>query len=360
MSQKLNPANRQTAASAAAVSPYERHRKKATISLLVMFAVFLVIAIVSVGVGQFEIAPVKVLHILYRKLFNLPQDWEKQVNSVLFMIRIPRVLAGIMVGAGLSVAGAVYQGIFGNPLVSPDVLGASNGAALGACAAIILSLGYFETSIIAFSVGLSAVILAMLISRHAVKMNPTLSLILSGMMIGWIFNAAVSFIKMIADPHDVLPTITYWLMGSLASIKMADVRFLVVPMVLGLVPLFLMRWKLNVLTLGENEAKTLGLNTTIYRVIVIACATVITAASVSVSGMIGWVGLVIPHMARRIVGNDFRVLLPASMLLGASYLLIVDDLARTLVSIEIPLGILTAFVGAPFFIYLILRKGGKS
>lgn len=335
-------------------------RNKYHIRLLIMILILLVVIVISIGLGQYRVPPDEVLHVLFRKLFGLPKDWSNQVDSVLFLVRIPRVIAGILVGAGLSVAGAVYQGLFGNPLVSPDVLGVSSGSAFGACMAIILGFNYLKTSLMAFLMGILAVMLAMLISKYAAKMNTTLSLILSGMMMGWLFSAGVSFTKLIADPHDKLPTITYWLMGSLSSVRIADILFLLGPMAFGLIFLFLLRWKLNILTLGDNEAKTLGMNTTLYRAIAIICATLLTAASVSVSGTIGWVGLVIPHIARRLVGNNFSTLLPASMILGATYMLLVDDLARMLTTIEIPLGILTAFVGAPFFIYLILRRGTKT
>jgi len=187
-----------------------------------------------------------------------------------------------------------------------------------------------------------------------------LGLILAGIMIGSLPYSGTSFIKLVADPEDQLPAITYWLMGSLNGTAPKDVLFAVVPMCIGLVPLFLLRWRVNILTLGDEEAQTMGVNAKRLRIIVILCATLITAASVSVSGLIGWVGLVIPHLARRMVGNNYKHLMPASMLFGAIFLLLVDDVSRNLLATEIPIGILTSFIGAPFFIYLITRDGERN
>ena len=254
--------------------------------------------------------------------------------------------------------GAAYQGIFKNPMVSPDVLGASSGAGFGAALGLFLSFSYQGVSFLAFVLGLSAVGAVCLISSR-VKYNQTLGLVLAGMMISSLFTAAVSFLKLVADPNNTLPVITYWLMGSLASIRPKDLAFAAPWIIGGIIPIYLLRWKINVLTLGEEEARCIGVNTSAVRLAVVLCATLITSAAVSVSGLIGWVGLVIPHFARMLVGSDYRKMLPASLLLGASFLLVVDNFARLLATSEIPIGILTAFVGAPFFLWLILREGNK-
>ena len=191
------------------------------------------------------------------------------------------------------------------------------------------------------------------------RTNQTIALILSGMMVSSLFSAGTSYIKLVADTQQQLPAITYWLMGSLSSIKPRDVLFLVIPVALGLVPLWILSWRMNLLTLGEEEARSMGVNTRLLRFIVILCATLLTAASVAVSGMIGWVGLVIPHFCRMLFGYDYRRLIPAAALFGASFLIIVDDIARLATAGEIPLGILTAFVGAPIFLYLILTGGAR-
>ncbi len=199
-------------------------------------------------------------------------------------------------------------------------------------------------------------VLALLISRTA-SGKRVLTLVLSGIMVSSLFNAGTSYIKLVADPSNQLPAITYWLMGSLSGAEGKTVGAVILPMVLGILPLLLLRWRINVITLGDEEARTIGVNAGLVRTVVILCSTLITAASVSVSGMIGWVGLVIPHLSRKLVGNDYRVLLPTSMLFGALFLLVVDDISRNLMATEIPIGILTAFIGAPVFLLLITRKG---
>ena len=295
---------------------------------------------------------------LASRVIPVTPDWPSQVETVLFNVRLPRVLMAALIGAGLAAAGAAYQGIFKNPMVSPDVLGASSGAGFGAALGLFLSFSYQGVSFLAFVLGLSAVGAVCLISSR-VKYNQTLGLVLAGMMISSLFTAAVSFLKLVADPNNTLPVITYWLMGSLASIRPKDLAFAAPWIIGGILPIYLLRWKINVLTLGEEEARCIGVNTSAVRLAVVLCATLITSAAVSVSGLIGWVGLVIPHFARMLVGSDYRKMLPASLLLGASFLLVVDNFARLLATSEIPIGILTAFVGAPFFLWLILREGNK-
>ena len=261
-----------------------------------------------------------------------------------------------MVGCSLATAGAAYQGTFQNPLVSPDILGASQGAAFGAAVAILLGLGSLGISLFAFACSIAAVLLVLAVGTRA-KGNHLLIVVLAGVMVSSLFQAGVSFTKLIADPTDQLAAITYWLMGSLTGAKWSDMAFArCLPSQSVSRRCCALRWRINVLTMGDDEASTMGVNARRVRLIVILAATLVTAASVSISGMIGWVGLVIPHFARMIVGCDYRKLLPASMLMGASFLLIVDDVARLVASSEIPIGILTAFVGAPFFLYLITRR----
>ena len=263
---------------------------------------------------------------------------------------------GTLIGAGLSCAGAAYQGIFQNPMVSPSVLGSSAGAGFGAALGLYFAQAESVVTILAFLFGIGAVLLVCVIGGQ-VKHNQVLGLVLAGMMVGSLFSSAVSFLKLVADTSNTLPAITYWLMGSLSGIRQTDMLFAAPLIIAGIIPIFLLRWKLNVLTLGEEEAHCIGVNTKRVRWSVILCATLITAAAVSVSGLIGWVGLVIPHLARMLVGNDYRKMLPASLLLGGSYMLIVDNVARLITTSEMPIGILTAFIGAPFFLYLIIREG---
>ena len=323
-----------------------------------MVVLFAVCFFGSFMLGRYPIEPWTLIRVLASRVIPVTPDWPSQVETVLFNVCLPRVLIAALIGAGLSAAGAAYQGIFKNPMVSPDVLGASSGAGFGAALGLFLSFSYQGVSFLAFVLGLSAVGAVCLISSR-VKYNQTLGLVLAGMMISSLFTAAVSFLKLVADPNNTLPVITYWLMGSLASIRPKDLAFAAPWIIGGIIPIYLLRWKINVLTLGEEEARCIGVNTSAVRLAVVLCATLITSAAVSVSGLIGWVGLVIPHFARMLVGSDYRKMLPASLLLGASFLLVVDNFARLLATSEIPIGILTAFVGAPFFLWLILREGNK-
>lgn len=324
----------------------------------VLGAVFLAVLLGSLLLGRYALSPGQLLHMLWTKVTGGAADWPLSDDKVVFAVRLPRVAAAALVGAALAVSGAAYQGMFRNPMVSPDILGASAGAGFGAAVAILLGAGYFGISAAAFCCGLLAVAAAWLVSRLS-RTNQTVALILAGMMISSLFSAGTSFVKLVADTQQQLPAITYWLMGSLSSVKDTDVLFLSIPVTLGMVPLLALRWRMNLLTLGEEEAQSMGVNTRRLRGTVIVCATLLTSASVAVSGMIGWVGLVIPHFCRMLFGYDYRRLIPAGALFGASFLLIVDDIARLVTTGELPLGILTAFVAAPLFVYLIVTGGGR-
>lgn len=324
----------------------------------VLAVVFVTALFGSVLLGRFSITPKELFRLILFRFVRTEQSWRDGAEKVAFEIRFPRVAAAGLVGAALAVAGVSYQGMFRNPMVSPDILGASTGAGFGAALAILLGAGYFGISLSAFCFGLLAVAAAYLVSCMS-RTNQTIALILAGMMVSSLFSASTSYIKLVADTQQQLPAITYWLMGSLSSIKPKDVLFLVIPVAIGLVPLMVLSWRMNLLTLGEEEARSMGVNTRLLRLAVIVCATLLTAASVAVSGMIGWVGLVIPHFCRMLFGYDYRRLLPAAALFGASFLIVVDDIARLATAGEIPLGILTAFVGAPIFLYLVLTGGAR-
>ncbi|MFP4207407.1 MAG: FecCD family ABC transporter permease [Wenzhouxiangella sp.] len=278
-----------------------------------------------------------------------------QAGLVIWNIRLPRVLAAMLVGAALAAAGASYQIMFRNPLVSPDILGVSSGAALGAVCAIFLSLPILAIQGFAFAGGLLAVALVSTIASAVRGVDTTLVLVLTGVVMGALAGAATSLLKVIADPYDQLPAITFWLLGSLARVTSGDLLPVLPAVFLGLVPLVLLRWRINVLSLGDEEARALGIDASRLRLIVIAAATLITASVVAIAGVVGWVGLVIPHIARMLVGPSFAVLLPMAAVIGAGYLLLVDTLSRTLGAVEIPLGILTAVLGAPFFLWLLAR-----
>lgn len=323
---------------------------------LVLLAVFLA----SFTFGRYFISLSDLFTIVGGKILHLNPDWPPVMETVIFNVRMPRILAALMVGAALSVAGTTYQGYFKNPMVSPDILGATAGAGFGAALGILLSFNDAGIQIISFTSGITAVALTYAVSSVIGKGNHSvLSLVLTGMVVATLFSAFISITKYVADPDDKLPVITFWLLGSLSGVTAKDETGLLIPIVLGVVPIFLLKWRLNVLSFGEEEAESMGIDTRKTRAVFIVCSTILTASAVSVSGMIGWIGLVIPHIARLIVGPDHKVLLPASFLIGSAFLMIVDDIARTAFSTEIPLGILTAIIGAPFFLFL-LSRGKKG
>lgn len=324
-------------------------KSKYFISFLILSIAFIIALVVSLLIGRFSISIGDFLNIIVGK-------GDEKAIMVLLQIRLPRIIGAILIGSALSCAGAAFQGMFRNPMVSPDILGASSGACFGAALAILLSFSYFGITIFSFVFGLIAVILAYLISKVS-KINNVLAMVLAGIMISSFFSAGTSFVKLVADVNSKLPTITYWLMGNLSSIKQVDMYYLVPLIVIFTLPLLLLSYRLNVLTLGDDEARSMGVNVKLLKLVVIICATVITSVSVSVSGMIGWVGLVIPHFSRKLFGSDFRRVFPSSILMGSTFLLICDDVSRCLTTSEIPIGILTAFVGAPVFIYMLLVKG---
>lgn len=320
---------------------------------------FVTVFLLSFAIGRYPIDPVTLVKILLSKVFPIEKTWTSQAETVVFNIRLPRVLVGALIGAGLSLSGLVYQGIFQNPMVSPDVLGASSGAGAGSALALLLGLGYVEISAMSFAGGLLAVVLVLLVASQT-KSQPVLGLVLAGIMISSLFNSCLSFIKLVADTDDVLPQITYYLIGSLNSTRTSDLIGCAVLIPLSALAVWLMRWPLNVMTLGEEEARSLGVDTRAVRLVAITAATLMTAISTATAGMIGWVGLVVPHLARMTVGCDYRRSIPATILLGSAFLVFVDTISRSVTTSEIPLGILTSFIGAPFFLYLIIREGRKT
>lgn len=322
---------------------------------IVLLIILIVVILISLQLGRYPVSPKELADIVLSNFIHIEKYWTDASAKVLYNIRLPRIFLACLVGCCLSCAGSVYQGVFHNPMASPDILGASNGAAFGAALAILFGFSRKGITVMSFIMSLITIALVFVISERA-QGKRVVSLILAGIMISSLFSAGTSFVKLVADPGNQLPAITYWLMGSLSGAKREEVIFVCIPMAVGIIPLILIRWRLNILTLGDEEARALGVNAKRLRYVAIICSTLITAASVSVSGMIGWVGLVIPHLMRKFVGNDFKYLLPSSMLGGAIFLLLVDDVSRNLFQTEIPIGILTAVIGAPFFIWLIMRK----
>ena len=324
-----------------------------------MASALLALFLLSFVMGRYGVPLGQVVRILLSGVLPLEQTWTGNMAIAVLNVRLPRILLACLVGCGLSAAGTGYQTVFQNPMAAPDILGASSGACFGAALAIMTGQSAVMITVFAFLASLLSVALVYLVGNHT-RGNRVVNLLLAGIMVGSLFSACTSYIKLVADPTNQLPQITYWLMGSLSGTRMGTVRFATVCMAVGLVPLLLLRWRMNLLTLSPDEARAMGVHTDRLRLAVILSSTVLTAAAVSVSGMIGWVGLVIPHLSRRIVGSDCRRLMPMSCLFGAAFLLLVDNMARCLTATEIPIGILTAFVGAPFFIYLMVRGGDRA
>lgn len=338
--------------------PDTEKRKLSGRTVILLLAAALILAVLcSFAFGRYPVGLRELCGIILSRLpfVNIEPFWSNAQTVAVWNVRLPRILLAVLVGACLSAAGCAYQGVFQNPIAAPDILGASAGAGFGAALAIFLGLSNAGITAFAFVSSLITVFLVFIIGNR-VKGEKTLGLVLAGIMISSLFQAGTSFIKLVADPNNKLPAITYWLMGSLAGANNDELKFIIWPMLVGILPLWLLRWRLNVITMGDEEARAMGVDAAKVRLATVFGATLVTAASVSVSGMIGWVGLVIPHMTRRLVGSDYRVLMPASVLAGGTFLLLVDDISRNLASMEIPIGILTAVIGAPFFLLLIIRR----
>ena len=322
-----------------------------------LVAALVAAVIVGVSVGPYALSIPELAHALVAKVTG--GELTPLVDTVLFNIRVPRVLAGALVGGALAISGATYQSLFRNPLVSPDILGVSAGASLGAVLAIVLHLPVVAIQAFAFAGGLLAVIAVYGLGSALRTRDPVLVLVLSGIAVGALLGAGLSLLKILADPYNQLPTITYWLLGSLAATTGGDLVWMAPIVLVGLVPLLLLRWRINLMSLGDDEARTLGVDVRRMRLIIVGAATLVRAATVATTGVVGWVGLIVPHICRNLLGSDFRKLGPATLLVGATFLVVVDTLARTIAPIEIPLGVLSAFCGAPFFVWALAagRKG---
>jgi iron complex transport system permease protein len=330
--------------------------RTATILLSLAF-LLLAVSVIASGIGPYRIPPQDVLQAILHHVAG--DSYSGAIDTVLFNIRLPRVIAAAFVGAALAAAGAAYQSLFRNPLVSPDILGVSTGAGLGAVIGILLGLPVIMIQALGFGGGLLTVVIVAALARSLRGSGDVLVLVLAGIVVGALAGAAISLVKVLADPYDQLPAITFWLLGSLAGVKANDVAATVPVVLLGLAPLFLLRWRIGILSLGDDEARALGIEVGRLRAIVIAAATLVTASVVAISGVIGWLGLMIPHMARLLVGPRFDRLFPAAILLGAAFMVGVDTLARSAARIEIPLGVLTAVIGGPAFVWLLARNRQK-
>ena len=351
----------QSSQRSAELAPSEAGLGNSSLFWVLSPALLLGIAIVSLTLGRLDLPVGSVIRILLSNLVALEPTWSEVQERVVELIRFPRILLAAVVGAGLAVSGASLQGVFRNPLVGPDIIAVSSGAAFGGVLAILLGDSSILTVGLAFAFGLLAMAIVSAVGRSAGR-TPVLMIVLAGVVTGAFFTALVSLITYIADPEDQLPAIVYWLLGSFAAADYQKVLTVAVPTAIGAGVIHLMRFRINILSLGDEEAAALGLKVERSRWAVLVAVTLITAATVAVAGVIGWVGLVVPHIARMIVGPDHRALIPAAALIGAGFLILIDDIARTATAVEIPLGVLTALVGAPLFIWLLRRTqaGGWS
>ena len=332
-----------------------RNSRNRRVIFPILLLVLLALIIACLCVGKYQISPGECIRILIGKFSGTEPSWDAMDENMLIGVRMPRVMASVIVGAALALSGAVYQGIFKNPLVSPDFLGVSSGACVGAAIAILLSFSSVMIQITAFAAGLLAVAVTMLIPKM-LRSESGIMLVLAGIIVGGAMSSILGFIKYIADPETQLAAITYWQLGSFAYVDNKAVLSILPLSIAAAAVLVGMSWWINILSLGEQEAKSLGARVGVLRGVCIICSTVLTAGAVCISGTIGWVGLVIPHFGRMIAGSDNRTLLPASMLIGSIFMLFVDTVTRIAVPAEMPVSILTGLIGAPFFAWLLYRQ----
>jgi iron complex transport system permease protein len=329
-----------------------RQHSGATLAALTL--VTLATFLVSLGVGRFAIPPIEVVRVLIAHILGRAADVPANVDIALTLVRLPRIWGAILVGASLSMAGVSYQTVFRNPMVSPSLLGVSAGAGCGAAIALLLGWPWSGVQAAAFAGGLLTVTIAMLVHR-VLGGRSVVTLVLCGLVVAALFEALLSLVKSFADPLDVLPTITFWLLGSLEKVTAADARWASLPMLLCALLIYVLRWRSAALSIGDDEATSLGIAVVRTRLIIIASATLLVAIAVSLAGIIGWIGLIVPHAARMLFGLSPTRLYPGAALLGATFLLIVDDVARAGMTTELPLGALTAIIGAPVFLVLLTR-----
>jgi len=334
----------------------EIHSIAKTPLVLLLIVLPLALFVLSLTLGRYQIGPVDIFKVMISPLFpSIAEEIPDIAKQLILRVRLPRILAALLIGASYGATGTAFQAIFKNPLVDSNILGVTSGAGFGAALAFLFLGDPWLVQISAFVFGLMAVSLSFFSSR-LYKTSPLLVLTLMGILVGSFFSSLTSLLKYVADPLDTLPAITFWLLGSLTSITWQNLPPLIIFTMLGITFLWLIRWRLNILSLGDAEASVLGINPTRMKLSIILFSTLMTAVAVSVSGVIGWVGLVIPHAGRLIVGPEHKRLLPVSVCFGAAFMMIIDDVARTLLPGEIPLGILTGLIGAPILVLLMRRS----
>lgn len=331
---------------------------KYILKLWVLIGILIVGFFLAFLVGRFKINPGTVVDIIISKFISIDKYWENTLETVVLDVRMPRIIGAILIGGALSLAGCSYQSLFKNPLVSPDILGVSSGAGFGAALAMLMLGSWWQIQISAFIFGLITVALTYIISRFFGDSSITV-LVLGGVAVSGLFSAFISILKYLADPVDTLPAITFWLMGSLSKVSNGDVLTMIFPIIISVIIIFFLRYQINALGAGEEEATAMGVNVPLTKALVVISATLLTVSAVSICGIVGWVGLIVPHMARMLVGANFSRLAPISFLIGGIFMLLVDNACRSIGEAEIPLGVLTALIGTPVFVILLskVRKG---
>ncbi|MGP5170924.1 FecCD family ABC transporter permease [Corynebacterium casei] len=325
------------------------------ITLLVLIIGVVAVMVISLMLGRYTLGLSEIYNALWYRVYGL--SFGEPVDSIVFNLRLPRILLAALAGAALACSGAAFQSLFGNPLATPDTLGVTAGASVGAVLGILWNLPLIGTQLMSLLAGITTIFLTIMIAKSKRGVGIVM-LILSGVIVGALANAVISILKYVADPNEKLPQITYWLMGSLAGTNLRSLAIGTPFILLGIITILVLRWRLNILALGDDEARASGMNVRFVRALVIVAATLTTASVVSMCGQVGWVGLLIPHCARMLCGNNNRFVVPISLLLGAIFLVVIDTLARSVSEAEIPISVLTALVGAPFFIYLLRKTGG--
>lgn len=336
---------------------FQKKKSENIFLLIIIFLIFLniILFLFSISIGRYSIKISDILKLFFSHITSANFDLDPNIKIIVFDVRLPRILISMLVGSSLSISGLSLQGIFNNPLVSPFILGISGGAGFGAALGVLIGKNFFHIEILSFIFAILSVFMTYFISG-SLRNNSNLNLVLSGFIVGNIFSSLLSLVKYYLDPMQKLPTIVFWLMGSFNSISKNELYITSPIFIICIFLLFLLRWKLNIISLGDEEAISLGENPKLLKGIIIVLSTLLTATSVSISGIIGWVGLAVPHIGRFIIGPDFRKLVPFTILFGSSYLLLIDNISRTLTTSEIPIGILTSLIGAPIFIYVLRRR----
>ena len=336
-------------------------QKSYRLIMLFLTVALVVTSVVALCIGRYSVDPREAFGAIgsyLHKVIYKTGEKTTAMENVIFVLRVPRILGAIVIGAALSLSGAVYQSVFKNPLVSPDILGVSSGASVGAATAILLGGSLLSMQIMAFAIGLAAVLLSTAIPK-LLKNNSNLMLVLSGTIVGGFMCSILGVLKFIAEEDTELSSIIYWQMGSVQSVKMNTLLYVAPVFLVGAVVLILLSWQLNILSFGENEAKTLGVNLKVLRGITIVISSMLTASAVSISGTIGWIGLIIPHLGRLCVGSDNTKMIPCAMMMGGLFLLVMDTIARTVTSLEVPLSILTGLIGAPIYAWLLWKQKAR-